>query len=331
MAEVLTKDRTRKQWLDALRALAMLFVIYGHFYREDYSYFYWTGPVKIPLFFVISGYLLGEKDDSLKAFFGRVLKGLVIPWLFLALLPELLYMPFKGVSYFLTALGQILTGEKYWYMPCCIIAQSLFVLSRKLTRKTWLLCVVSLGLTVIGYIAASCKVLDIFAFNTAMVCQSFLLLGLLLNKLEGKLQGMKLWMPFACIAGYVAAVTVGVLLFPGQGMDVQHSVYYSIPLCALQIVLGSVALFALAPKLKRYPKALTFVGQNTLVFYIYHTWGRTVLEVALQVLGVTLPDTWYVGLAMAIVACVGCGIGAALLNWLLPEAVGKKRMKKVSI
>lgn len=311
--------------------MAMLFVIYGHFYRGDPDYFYWTGPVKIPLFFVISGYLLGEKDDSLKTFFRRVLKGLVIPWLSLALLPELCCIPFKGVSYFLTALVQILNGEKYWYMPCCMIARILFVLLRKLTRKTWLLSIVSMGLTVLGYLAAQFERLDLFNLNTALVCQSFLLLGLLLNKLEHKLQKLKLWLPLGCIAGYAAAVTVGVLLLPGQGMDVQHSVYYSVPLCALQILLGSVALFALAPRLKRYPKALTFVGQNTLVFYIYHTWVRTVFDVALQLLGMKLPNNWYVGLAMTLVACVGCGVAAAVLNWLLPELVGKKRMKKVSV
>lgn len=321
----------RKQWLDALRALAMLFVIFGHFYRGDPTISYFTNPVKVPLFFVISGYLLEQREDSLKTFFGKVLKGLVIPWLALTIVPELLFIPFKGISYFFASVVKIITGEKYWYMPCCILAEILFVLCKKLTKKTWLLSVVALCLMVGGYVVSYFGLMRIFTLNTVLTSQGFLLLGFILSKQEEKLQKLQLWVCLMSLAAYIAAVAIGVLCFPNAVMDVHEGKYYSAWLCALQILMGSFALFTVAPRIKWFPKWLTYIGRNTLVFYIFHTWGRMVLVVGLQLLGVTLPQTWYVSVAVTAVVCIGCGVLAALLNWLLPELVGKKRNKKVNV
>ena len=48
--------RERKLWIDALRALAMLFVIFGHQVGNYIPYYVFTSPIKIPLFFMITGY-----------------------------------------------------------------------------------------------------------------------------------------------------------------------------------------------------------------------------------------------------------------------------------
>ena len=57
----------RKEWVDALRALAMFLVIYGHLVQGWTPYFVFTSPVKICMFFAISGYVfkygrVREKD-----------------------------------------------------------------------------------------------------------------------------------------------------------------------------------------------------------------------------------------------------------------------------
>lgn len=41
----------RKNWIDALRGLAMLFVLYGHLVHGWNEYFVFTSAIKIPLFF----------------------------------------------------------------------------------------------------------------------------------------------------------------------------------------------------------------------------------------------------------------------------------------
>ena len=88
-------EKARKNWLDAARALAMLFVIFGHVGNElfansitaDAAYFpvlSVINPVKVPLFFAVSGYLFSDKNDNAKRFFGKMLTGRLIPYAFWA-------------------------------------------------------------------------------------------------------------------------------------------------------------------------------------------------------------------------------------------------------
>ena len=48
---------SRKGWVDALRGLAILLVMYGHCVDNMVGYFVFTSPVKMPLFFAITGYV----------------------------------------------------------------------------------------------------------------------------------------------------------------------------------------------------------------------------------------------------------------------------------
>ena len=80
----LNEQKARLDWLDVLRAMAMLFVIYGHISKLGEFYLF-TNPIKIPLFFAISGFLMYGREGNPKVFFSRMLKRIIIPWLILAL------------------------------------------------------------------------------------------------------------------------------------------------------------------------------------------------------------------------------------------------------
>ena len=61
----------RIDWLDALKAIALIFVVFGHILLEGSEYFVVTSPVKIPLFFAVSGYLFSIKKGEFKPFILR--------------------------------------------------------------------------------------------------------------------------------------------------------------------------------------------------------------------------------------------------------------------
>lgn len=93
-----TPAATRKGWLDACRALAILFVIYGHQQKDGLFYFLFTSPVKVTMFFAISGYLFNPRGGDARAFFKNLLIRMVLPWLILAIPQNLAREIAKGCN-----------------------------------------------------------------------------------------------------------------------------------------------------------------------------------------------------------------------------------------
>lgn len=56
----MSSDKKRIEWIDALRALAMVLVIYGHQVPDLTGFFVFTSPIIITLFFAITGYVFNE-------------------------------------------------------------------------------------------------------------------------------------------------------------------------------------------------------------------------------------------------------------------------------
>lgn len=131
--------KVRKEWIDVLRALAVIFVIYGHqLEKGDHTFIYYvfTSPVKIPLFLAISGYLFRENDEF-KDFCAKIIRGLVVPWLILSLTPVLLSSIIKGGAGLKSSVISVLSGASVWYMPCCIISEFVFYALLRCCRRIY--------------------------------------------------------------------------------------------------------------------------------------------------------------------------------------------------
>lgn len=92
-------NKQRMEWLDCLRAVAMVFVIYGHINNSAWQFFLFTSPIKIPLFFAVSGYLFkngGQVLTKVKKLFISI----IIPYFFLSL------FPFKLIAALLSSGGK---------------------------------------------------------------------------------------------------------------------------------------------------------------------------------------------------------------------------------
>ena len=46
-------NENRKSWIDFLRGLAMLLVIWGHIAKTERMFYVFTGPFKMPLFLLL--------------------------------------------------------------------------------------------------------------------------------------------------------------------------------------------------------------------------------------------------------------------------------------
>lgn len=65
---VSTSYKGRKIWIDGLRGLAMVFVLYGHLVNDWSTYYVFTSPIKIPLFFANTGYVYKTREGDFKRF-----------------------------------------------------------------------------------------------------------------------------------------------------------------------------------------------------------------------------------------------------------------------
>ncbi len=124
-----TQPKIRENWIDYARALAILFVIFGHLNRDLNVFFLLTSPIKIPLFFCVSGYLFKpNKYQSWKSFLSTQLKRVVFPYFLLSLMLQCATMLFSirnGVSLdkVMLSITEVLSGEVLWFLPCLLFTE----------------------------------------------------------------------------------------------------------------------------------------------------------------------------------------------------------------
>ena len=322
-------NKNRKGWIDALRGLAILLVMYGHCAQDFIEFFVFTSPVKMPLFFAISGYVI-NCETSLKDFFVKLFRKVIVPWLVLGLFFPLILIPVKGISYFIDYFLQMLSGEILWYMPCFIIAQPIHFLFRKYFKGIIWVVTASVASFIVGLMLHQYGVFNYAMINTALVVQPFFLLGFLFREYEQTLIKMSWGVIIGLSLLYIVLCGLSLKLFPGQTIDVHLNHYYSIPYCLLLIILGCFMLFVAARKSNFSSSFMSFIGQNTLVLYMWHGMMIMILVKLLSTFGWILPDNRWTALIKLIWAVVACGACALILNKAIPFAVGKTKNRTMT-
>ena len=260
--------KERKVWIDVLRALAILFVVYGH--RAGHmDYFLFTSPIKMPLFFALSGYLFSLRDGDDWVFLKHLFWSVVVPWICLGFLPIALAFPIKGVDHTLQSLYEVLSGRKLWFMPCFIVGQIIFYyLVKTLGKKHLLLILASLALFFIGYVLRRQHILSFGMVNIALTVQIFFAFGYLFRQYEDAIKSRIGNYVYAVALLYVLLGFLSLHFYPRYCLNVNGAFYYNFPLCLAMIATGLFSLFVLSQKISHYPKWLQLVGKNSLVIYM---------------------------------------------------------------
>ncbi len=282
----------RLGWVDALRAFAMILVVWGHIHaKENAAFFLLTGPVKIPLFFAITGFVFNDRDLRWGRFLKKTFFRIVIPWFVFSLV--WLKMGYAAVSghpeNIWPAFYRFISGETHWYMPCLILAECMLFLIRKYVPDRAPQIAVSLLLTAAGLTLGHFGAAGFGMFNVACTAQGFILLGRVYRDRRAVLRGSWRWVLPAGLAVYAAGIAASAYFFPGQSLDVHLSRYYSIPLCAVLIAAGLITVMAAADKVNRFPAFLCYIGKNTLIIYLLHGYVRTAFSRGLSMLRWSLP------------------------------------------
>jgi fucose 4-O-acetylase-like acetyltransferase len=84
---------------------------YGHLVLSWSEYFVFTSPIKVPLFFAITGFVFNNCKEE-KTFYYKLFRQIIIPWLFFGLVPYIAAAPLKGFDYLKDMVIAVLSGKK---------------------------------------------------------------------------------------------------------------------------------------------------------------------------------------------------------------------------
>lgn len=325
MQNNLAVTQKRKPWLDLCRLLALFWVIFAHAFRGSKHWFFsLTSPIKLPLFFILSGYLFSAKHEP-KEFFKRLFFRIAVPWLIWGTL-ELCIADkvFTGSVNVPNVLLRLISAKAVgWYIPCLLVSETIFyTMSRVLKRYLWVGVAVC---TVYGVISGFYVNLEFARVNVACTAQSFLFMGFLIRQYEDKL--LAFFKNNATIMGAIALYLVMALIdgtvFPKSSIDMNSNRYNFYPLTAGMAFLGTLILFKLTQSLKKIPDVLVFLGQNTLLIYILEAFVRGALKVVGGKLHCWYPASVAFTLLQVVIVFVTLGGLCWLLNKKAPWLNGK--------
>ncbi len=136
-----------KYWVDWMKAIGMLFIIWGHAFPETFSPFIYS--FNVPLFFIVSGYLF-KRSETFSVFLRKNYISLIIPYLLLCLIkdfshiikyyndfPELLKFPIGVLSGFHTFMDAP-AAKNLWFVYTLFVIKVLFQLTKNKKQLTLL-------------------------------------------------------------------------------------------------------------------------------------------------------------------------------------------------
>ena len=112
-------------------------------------------------------------------------------------------------------------------------------------------------------------------------------------------------------------------------MDVHKNFFFCIPMCFSLIITGNLAIFHVFKHIIHFPSIISFIGQNTIVFYVFHYDTLRPFDIILSKLGFITPETWILVIIKLIYSILVCSCIALVFNKFLPQLVGKRNKQYV--
>lgn len=325
---------TKKQrllWVDCLRSMAIVFVIYGHCGPGRTLFYSITSPIKMPMFFVLSGFLFNTMGKNNVNYYKKIFRSLIIPWIVLSaigFLPSVcgfLYrQDYSGIGY---RIIDIIIGKEHWFMPCFIIGSMLHFFIRKCLKNESLMFLLGLCCFFCGIYLNNYEWSSLFMINRAIHVQLFFTVGYLIkqninlvitNVRQSILLGIVLYSMLVVLANYY---------YPNAVMDVHRMYYYDYILCILLVLVGTITLVTISSRFKSFPKWFLFLGRNSLVIYMLQGFGFVLISIIVSIFHLQI-DSFNQPL-WALVKCVivlsVCSIISVVINRFIPFATGGRR------
>lgn len=289
--------KEREDWIDYLRGVAILLVVLGHAIRpsmqHDYvalNILFWTiYSIHMPLFFMISGYLLSKSINSVKAFgefFLKKCKVYLIPFLSYSMIIYLMIKVFcfyfssdllndeniRNIEYYHIFLIGVLKGENpfathLWFLPALFLmvifsAAVYWVIGKNYANAC-------LGISIILWcLVALLNFKTIHVLKMVMWDYVYFSIGLIFKMLYDKLTQYKKELFLFLTAFFVTYIVIYTYLTKYLEL-VQIYIYILqiVRFFAISVICMSSAVLS---RCIYKGKMLKWIGKNSMEIYLFH-------------------------------------------------------------
>jgi len=298
----------RVYWIDALRAIAIVFVVIGHTpgvqgYGNIVKYLF---SFHIPLFFFISGLLFNSNlvKVTFPQFLHKQVRALLIPYLIWGLLTYIPWLlitrhfstypdlnplkPLLGMLYGVGGGTWLIHNGALWFLPCLFFTRLIFLGTlRNETRSFFPL--VLLILTVLGILCVELITVPIpWGFDIALLAMSFFGTGYLLRD---RLRSFQI-PPTQYILGILGGLFLLhiIIVLTNERVSMGDRTVGNGFLFEIGAFLGIMFWFLIS---KIIPKSsfISLLGENTMMIFILHTFAFNLIT-GFAVFILKLPPTF---------------------------------------
>ncbi len=279
----------RHDWIDSLKGMAIILVVVGHLNTiftissglNQYIYSF-----HMPIFFFISGYLFNFKKyiNLEKVYFIKRSSSLIIPYFFFSIVAYLFYIAMdclyqpqiqnvevfgKGLLFNLYAVicsaSGYLIDTPLWFLPCLLITEILFFISRKYFKQDYKLFALVIIFSLIGFLYNIYIPLRMpWGIDIALTGIVFYSAGYFFRrKCENVFFGKSYIFIFFLFLIHIISS------FTNPRVDMYKLIYNSYSLFYLSAFSG-ILVYVYIFKMVRPSKTLQFYGKNSLIILGLH-------------------------------------------------------------
>lgn len=330
----------RKAWVDMGKGIAMYFVMLFHseYYLpvSQFEFSPFVGYFNMPFFFFLSGYLFTSdyRHLSLRRKMGQVACRMV--WTYLVF-TTIIWLP-KSMANGSSAwegFRDILLGYASWFIVTLALSHTMWAIMVRLTKDQRVYVAMMAVSIVVGGIIKVYHLEPLpYWFDRALLANFFLGLGFFYRQYEPQVArvarpSVSLFVLLA--VAYIIMVAIDKLWLGGYEIIFapgDHHVFTYTLACSL---LG-IAMMTVLVQIVRAPKALCFIGVNSLTFYYLNGGVIRVLSMLSDRCGLTLAITdgaegysYIFTLLLSIVAALVIAFIAKAINRFAPILTGDRQ------
>ena len=316
--------RARITWIDALRGLAMVFVVLGHTFPDAGDPLRaWIYSFHMPLFFLVSGLTWRMPKRTFRASLAHSAKNLLLPYAILNIIVYFMKMLlritfgmytnrgfFGPLQAFLLGGGEDLPCIQSWFLPTLFLTQIAFYLIMQFCGREWKRAAVLSALFVLGLALSEIPIGPLpWRIAVVPIALMFYYLGYLWMRWEI----YERMHPVLSAAAACVLLLVGWYLESCNGRVSMKDNFYANPaLFAFSAVCTIAGILLLAILLLHKSRFLQGVGVCSMFYLGYHGFPKTAI-------GKLFPS-----LLTTTMGCVAVALADVVLLYPLAQLVTKR-------